>query len=446
MFPGVFTPDSFFTIKQARSQIPLDDFHTITYTLVVKMLTLNGTYLWILTALQIALNIIALWFVIRSLKLFKSRSQELTTTSVLFCLPFFGPFSATFWKDSLYNPLVVIGLIGILKNCLRTNAVNTFDRKKKIVIFFYSSLLTLGSLLRHEGFVILASFAILLFVLSMILKQFRNLRLASCSFFACSLSCILLSTLMINVTDAKKVPSYQRTVSFLLDLQYVNATRPDLLESKTKSILDQISTDKSLSGAANCSGPFGFWDFGFNEQQANLRSSEIPLLWLKTARSDARETMFEGRFCRLKSIMPPIFSNTPTQGYWPTTGIGFNELGIDHGTIGNTFYPAGYSWSYLWRNNGNFVAWPGLHLGLIFLLIIFNSRVREVYRRNHVIFIGVISFVLLRFLALSITVASQEYRYYYLVYLVSMPLLTLAIYDSLNSKKAKLRNVGPKDV
>jgi hypothetical protein len=229
--------------------------------------------------------------------------------------------------------------------------------------------------------------------------------------------------------DAKPVPPYQKTLSFLMDLQYVNSVNPSLLLPKNKNLLDSISYGPSLQSAGICSGSFDFYSDGFNEIIANQNSKQILFIWLEEIRLDSRETMLEARFCRGASSMPFFLTKPPIASWWPTVGIGPNSMGYSHSEFKKFVYPISFAWSYIWKVNSGILAWPGLHITLVFILFIFTIAGRKLIG-NSVIQLMLI-FCISRFILIFFSAASQEFRYYYAVYFLSIPILSFFVFERL---------------
>jgi hypothetical protein len=149
-----------------------------------------------------------------------------------------------------------------------------------------------------------------------------------------------------------------------------------MLKPEIKVVLDEISSGPSLAGAASCSNPYNFWNIGFDEKAANAHVYEIPKFWLQSMDSNARDTILKARFCRTSSVTPWPISKLPEHGYWPTVGISPNQGLFSHPVWLYPIYLAGYVWAYLWGINGNLIAWPGLHL-IIVAIILFRLRSRN---------------------------------------------------------------------
>jgi hypothetical protein len=230
-----------------------------------------------------------------------------------------------------------------------------------------------------------------------------------------------------SVTKATPTPEYDRTLSVLLDLQYVNANEPELLLPASRALLNQISSGSSLKSASTCSSSGDFFGPGFNAEVAKQNYLKILQVWFDEVQSDSRETLLKSRSCRIKSALPPIFSGAPTNSAWPTIGISQNTFGYSHPKFTNFIYPLGYAWNYLWKINGSFLGWPGLHLLAVFMILFFTNLGSRL--RKHLWLQIVSTFIISRFMVLIVTSASQDFRYYYMVYFLSLPLITLYLIE-----------------
>lgn len=441
MFPAVLTPDSFSVIQDVRSG-EFSSFHTLSYLLFVRVISLGGTAIFLVALIQLILNYFTLYLFVRLLfQSVLSKIRIIFLTSALFFTPFFGPISATVWKDNPFNSLTLIGLILLLENFYGHNR-QFGDRRNFVAI----GTLALGSTFRHDGPWTLLLFGIvMLFVSCIRIKQkSRRARLIAGSIILAFISSLFISAISSSVVNSKPVPKYLRTVSFLLDLVYVNSNYPGMLKPEIKLVLDEISSGPSLAGAKSCSNTYNFWNSGFNQKAADKYVYEIPKYWLRSMDSNARDTILKARFCRTSSITLWPISRVPEFGYWPTVGISPNSENFSHPVWVYPFYLAGYVWSYLWSINGNLIAWPGLHLLLTMLILL---RLRNKHAISHVTFrIGIALFLyfLSRSTILFLTTASQEFRYLSGVYFLSLPLIAMNVFLHI-SKIRKGRREFPLD-
>jgi len=428
MFPGIMTPDSYYTILQSRGDLPLNSLHTIAFSLYVKFFSFNGKAIYVVTLVSLVLSIIALYGIIRLI--FCSNSQKFTIylTAIIFLTPFFGPFSVSIWKDNVYTSVTIIGLIFIVKHCK-----NPLQDKRNLFMGF--GCLTIGSLFRSEGFLvtILLGFLIGVFILTKSIKVNKYISLVLIISGTIS---FLIQNLANNQFDELPEPTYQRSYAFLLDLQYVNSVHPELLQPTTKKILDGISSGSSLESAGNCTGPWDFLGDGFNQTSANSYHLKILRIWLDEAKLDARETLLSARYCKVKPIIPFPFGGIPTESWWPTIGISPNNLGYTHPEFTTYIYPIGYAWNYLWKMNGNLLAWPGLHFSFVIFFVFFTGLGRR-YRSNNIIKI-LFLLVFVRFSTFLIVAGSQEYRYYQMIYYLSIPFLTYIVVNKFKENNPKI--------
>lgn len=415
------TPDSHYTILQSRGELPLNSLHTIAFSLYVKFFSFGGKAIYVVTLLSLALSITALYGVIRLI--FSNNSQKFTIclTALIFLTPFFGPFAVSIWKDNVYTSVTIIGLVFIVKHCK-----NPLQDKRNLFLGF--GCLTIGSLFRSEGFLLIILLGLLISVFTLT-KSISVGKYVGLILVASGAISFLLQSLADNQFDELPKPTYQRSMAFLLDLQYVNSVRPELLQPTTKKILDEISSGPSLKGAGSCSGPWDFYGDGFNQTSANSNHLKILRIWLDEVKLDARETLLSARYCKVKPIIPFLFGSIPTESWWPTIGISPNNLGYTHPAFTTYTYPIGYAWTYLWKINGHLLAWPGLHLSFV-IFFIFFTRLGRTYRSSN-IFKLLFLLISIRFLTFLIVAGSQEYRYYQMIYYLSIPFLTYVVLNKL---------------
>jgi hypothetical protein len=238
-----------------------------------------------------------------------------------------------------------------------------------------------------------------------------------------------------DFTQSIPKPAWQSNMNFLIDLQYVNSTKPDVLLPQTREVLEKISQGGSLNSAKTCSGAFDFLGDGFNERLANQYAGKITQMWIEEMLSESREYILEARFCRARSALPPLISHPPTAGWWPTIGIGPNTLGVERPTWANFTYPVGYFWNYIWKNNGSVLAWPGLHLFIVLIIVLNRSIGLKLLNSSAIQIIFV--FILVRFILIPNLAVSQEFRYYSLVYYISLPFMSFYLLENYLKRKVK---------
>jgi len=433
LFPAVLTPDSYSVIAFVRSE-SVSGFHTVAYELFVKVLSVNGRAIYVVSLFQLILNYYALYLTTKFIfnRIFRYPVDCYLITSLLFATPFFGPISMTIWKDNPHNAFIIIGGIKLIEIFVSYK----FKSKNSRRIWVYISVIAIGALFRHEAFAVFLVLAALLIMFSL-LKVVSQKTLLNASVIALIIAALSLcvNSLAQSALNSKPVPKYQRTLSFLLDLEYVNSKFPKMLDDDSQQILSEISSGSSLQGARDCDSPFNFWGPGFDESKANKYSTQIPSIWLAALKSNARDTVLEARFCRTTSFTLWPFSKMPSSGFWPTTGISPNEIGFENPRITFPLYTLAFAWSYVWGVNGNLIAWPGLHLGLLLLVNIYVLTMKSISRRLKFGLSIVTAFFLSRSIVLFITVASQEFRYQSGLYFLTMPIIAGLVLTCLKPRK-----------
>ena len=428
MFPGVMTPDSHYTILQSRGEVPLNSLHTIAFSLYVKFFSINGNAIYVVTLVSLVLSMTALYGVIRLIFINNSQKFTICLTALIFLTPFFGPFAVSIWKDNVYTSVTIIGLVFIVKHCK-----NPLQDKGSLFLGF--GCLTIGSLFRGEGFILVTLLGLLISVFTLA-KSISVGKYVGLVLVASGAISFLLQNTVNNKFDELPKPTYQNSFAFLLDLQYVNSVRPELLQPTTKKILDEISSGPSLKSAGSCTAPWDFLGEGFNQESANAYHLKILGLWLDELKLDARETLLSARYCKVKAIIPFPFGGIPTASWWPTIGISPNNFGYTHPAFTTYIYPIGYAWTYLWRVNGNLLAWPGLHLSFVIFFIFFTRLGRKYRSRN--IFKLLFLLVSIRFSTFLIVAGSQEYRYYQMIYYLSIPFLAYIILNKFRESNTRV--------
>jgi hypothetical protein len=438
MFPAVLTPDSFSVIGLIRSE-EFNSFHTLSYLMFVWILSIGGKAIYLVALIQLFMNYLALYLSVRVFfRNYVSNTRIILVTSTLFATPFFGPISATIWKDNPFNSLTLIGLILLLENFYTDNY--QFRNRKNLAAI---GLLAVGSTFRHDGPWTLILFGIVLLTLGLVKIRRNGMKIVligvSLGFaFIFSLS---ISSVASGLVKSEPVPRYQKTLSFLLDLQYVNANHPEMLKPEIKASLDEISSGPSLEGAKSCSNTYNFWNPGFNQDAADKYVYEIPKFWLKSMDSNARDTILKARFCRTSSVTPWPISRVPEYGYWPTVGISPNSENFSHPIWAYPLYLAGYVWSYLWGINGNLIAWPGLHLTLTFFILLRLRSRNTISRPTVQVSALLLVYFFCRSAILFLSTASQEFRYLSGVYFLSLPLILFNVFSYVTKIKQERRSL-----
>lgn len=438
MFPAILTPDSFSVIGFIRSG-EFSSFHTLSYLMFVWVLSIGGKAIYLVALIQLFMNYLALYLFVRVFfRNYISNTGIILVTSTLFATPFFGPISATIWKDNPFNSLTLIGLILLLENFYNDNY--EFRSKKNLAAI---GLLALGSTFRHDGPWTLILFGAVLLALGLVKIKRNGMKiiLLAVSLGFAFISSLSLSAVASGLVKSEPVPKYQRTLSFLLDLQYVNANYPEMLKPEIKASLDEISSGSSLEGAKSCSNTYNFWNSGFNQEAADRYVYEIPKFWLKSMDSNARDTILKARFCRTSSVTPWPISRVPENGYWPTVGISPNSENFSHPIWAYPLYLAGYVWSYLWGVNGNLIAWPGLHLSLTFFILLRLRISNSISRLTVHISALLLLYFFCRSAILFISTASQEFRYLSGVYFLSLPLILFSVFSYVSKIKQVRRKL-----
>jgi hypothetical protein len=229
-----------------------------------------------------------------------------------------------------------------------------------------------------------------------------------------------------KITNFQTPSNFYKTQSFFLDLEYANSNFPETIPSEIKKVLQKITTERTLVGITACRDPQNFYTSTFNLEYAESEWLNMPKYWLQALSSNSREVILFSRICRTSSVLPVPFSYIPQSGYWPTIGMSPNILRPDRPFFIERFvYPIGWVWSQIWRINGNLIGWPGLHLTVIIVFLIFRFR-RGVHGNTdtkNAIMLVPLTFLMARSFVLFWTVGGQEFRYFAHVYFISIPLI-----------------------
>ena len=425
LFPAVLTPDSYQILSLIRDG-RYSDVHTLSYELLVQLLGFKGQALYMVTISQSVLSYYALYLVNSFLfgDLCSSR-KVFVTTSIMYSTPFFGPIGMTLWKESLSTSLVIISLIKILPYFFgRTNKSNNS------YLVPWSFLFILALTFRHEapfGFLILCGLLFSCSFLKYFSSNSKMLKRLSVYIFLISTLSIGFSSINSRLVHSEPTDRYMTSISFLLDLEYVNSRYPEMLAPRSREILTLISSGPSLKGAASCDNPYNFWSEGFDVRQANIHALEFPGLWLQAAQGNPRDSLLKARFCRIASFLPWPFSSAPRYGYLPTTGISPNDLGYENPVPLFPLYTLAFTWSYLWSVNGNLLGWPGLHFSVILFSAYFLKDRFSIFKKHRIFLTVFLLYFISRIMILSLVSPSSEFRYLNSVYYFSLPVFAMLI-------------------
>lgn len=410
-FPARLSPDSIDVISQGVSN-SINNTHTVSYVYLVKIVGIGGNAIWLVSLFQLCLTTFSLYLFITVVSPRTPKERALLITAGLLATPFIGPIASTLWKDSVYNPLLLIGISLLIKS--RANIKNSS--------FYYSTIvLCIASMFRHEAWISNIILCALLLIFSAISKTI-NLSKFVLPILVAAIIGPIASNAFVTISGAGPSAKWVSTSAFLKDLQHVNLTNPGTLNVSDRRLLDAISNGQSKENARDCTGASGIvFAEGFNSMLADKHYLEIGKMWLRNLLGDAGPLLMKAHICGVQAFLPPPISTGPSATFWINDEIvtpNVLEIGVKEIIPGVRLLSQ--AWIGIWSNNAKYIAWPGLHLLIIFLLC-FNLR--NVISRDALAIICFVS--LARIVTFLIFATAQDFRFVQIVYMFSLPLIWL---------------------
>ena len=440
-WPAVMTADSFDSWNQLQTN-SYGDWHPVTFTLYLKIISLNGLTPGLVSCFQLLLFSYTFFRIFKLLKPEWKSSRHLNLVSCMMILPFFGNMAVTIWKDVPYTIFCVLGLILIIEGKKLGSRGNSFG-----VV-----LTGIGSTFRHEGVYVLG----LVFLFLIFYSVYNRVMMRSTSLIyviakSIALSIVLswiFSTTSVSLTNAVKMPSWTRHLSFVADLGYVAATAPEKLNPKTLSIILEISSGDSLSAAKNCDTSTGIvYSSGWSGPAVEKYEGQILSLWLKEAQSKAGQDLMYAHFCRGAAFLPPPFSTGLRGSFWEWTWWGSepnnifpNLENLRSSPLVPQLEPIASGWRGLWWANGRTFAWPGLHLMIGFCLLLFLRR-REIIPSKIWVLFG---YLVSTHLVLVMFGSVPAFRYAIATHLFSLTLIGITVVEFGRGNPQILNGITPK--
>ncbi|CAN2169789.1 hypothetical protein MCEMRE22_00039 [Candidatus Nanopelagicaceae bacterium] len=412
-YPAILSFDSLEIWKDVSSS-NFGDAHTFTYEFLIYLFSIGGRFLAAATLVQSILLYVALYFSVGHFFSNWKAGKKILLTSSLYVTPFFGPYGVTLWKDTVFASLTIIGIFLIINS-------NKYNSTKYLLGVIS---LTLGTLCRHEAWLTLLIVIIVLGTINLcgwiITERITLLALGI------ALLLVLASNIVIfNTESIEKTPSWGKYVTLLTEIEYVASKYPEVVNEVDLKKLHSISAGLSFENIKKCESINGMiYSKGFSSSMAEKYSNQIPQIWLRIARSGGAAYLGEARYCRINSFLPPPFGKAPKHGYWIDNGIVQpNSQNLTQKSLIPYLNYLLLFWSFLWQANGSLIAWPGLQL-LIFLLCTGFLFKHKLLSKSHFL---LSTFLISRTFTLLLTAVAQDFRYQFLLNLISIPLLTFAV-------------------
>jgi hypothetical protein len=408
-YPATMSVDSVLVWNEVKT----GDFsvtHTLAFEVYVWLLSLGGKYLFLVSTFQLALTSTVVFQYISFFCRGKYSSKVVVNlTSIIVFTPFAGANAVTLWKDIPFTLLILLGTLQLIKSELNYKTY-----------LIGGALIGFGALFRREGFVLFfimfSTLTVFLFFVKQGRKTIFKLAIVFLGTFLFSAS---LSSLSSSFVGDSKSSSWVKYAAMLHDLEWIANSDPSLLGEKDLRILNLISSGLSASRSTDCLSVNGLvYSSGFSEHFANFYSRDIPKMWFKAVNSSAANEIAKVRYCRNSAFLPVPIGSPLANGYW-----------VDHGSLGtfeaknpvmNIFSKLGLFWIFAWSGNGSIVAWPGIHICSLLVLVFVHVRINKASKKSYLL--SILAFA--RLLTLLLVGVAQDYRYQYMTTLISVILLT----------------------
>jgi hypothetical protein len=398
-FPARMSSDSITTWDQVINANYHND-HPVFYTFYVKILSMDGRYVWMVALFQIFLTV----FILQ--RIFKGFDFNSITVSTLIFLsiltPVFGAFVTTIWKDVPFSLFLLLSAV-YAKDYLISRSNRDLAK--------FAVLLTIGISFRHNGWLLAIALIPVGFLVLRTIARVKGLKkiglVVACSILASQ----LISNALIVATDTVREEKFLSYLSFATDLAYISSAHPVKSTPEIDRLVGTFSTGDSFTGAANCTGvgymiiPNGFLKSGIEQN-----SRQILTVWLESTTSKLN-LILEARKCRALPFLPPPLIDHPVHPTWLANGIYQpNEFALAPQRVALPFIGLLTSWEKLWQKYALIVAWPGA-LGLFGTLILgFFSR-KKTGTSSYLLGRILIVLVWSTLLPLSVIALAPDYRY-----------------------------------
>lgn len=360
-FPINMSPDSLDIWGQVKNN-SFSNSHPVTYTIFVKIFSLNGYSLSLISLFQLCLFSYAIY--ITTFTVTKdSKKSKLITTLIIF-IPTGGSFATTLWKDVPFTSFLLIGFSLL--------AVSKFNKKYTLAIFF----LTLGASFRHNGFFLLLVVCLIMLLIKLIYRHSLRFKLISVILLSSLLSLPLMQT-VVKIVDAKPSAAWLTWSPMLADLAYIASRTENSKFNNIHELVATYSKDESLQRAADCTSVNGLiFSRGFDDSNLILNLPKIQTEYLKFI-YDSPEIFSRLHFCRANSFIPPPFSKGPNYLYWTQLQIiQPNIFELKQNPPIKFVRNIGVVLWDIWNENGQILLWPGFFALLsLFSFRNFNSKI-----------------------------------------------------------------------
>ena len=409
------SPDSLNVWGQVLSSDYSND-HPVTYTIFVKIFSIGGRYLPLVSFVQLLIlsaGILSVCFT-----LLKNISLSMYITSLIMLAPTAGALATTLWKDVPFVGLILIGLALLIKN----------------FHFFGLLCLSLGASFRHNGWVMLL--AIAAFLILAIIFRIGNFKKYIFKILLAGILSLFIISISAKLVEAKPASTWLTWSPALADLAYLAARTPNN-DSNIHETVALFSTGESLNRAADCTSINGMvFSPGFNSSGLDRNLDRVVGEFLILLKSDPL-LVLRLHLCRSQAFIPPPISSGPSYFYWTQKiVIEPNEYELKPNPPISLIRELGLRIWGLWDSNPTYLLWPGFVVigSSIFLIL----NIRNILMRSREIWLFFFLTMWGALLSIIPWSAAQDFRYALLSYLIAQIFILVTIFEIFKTLKRKI--------
>lgn len=413
-WPMSMSPDSLDVWEQVKNGVYRND-HPVTYTIFVKIFSLGGNFLPLVSAVQLMLLSAGILFA--CFTILRNFPVSMFITSIIMLAPTAGALATTLWKDVPFTSLILIGSSLVVKNF---NFIG--------VIF-----LSIGASFRHNGWLLLLTIAILIALLLI----FRNnlLKRYLWILITASTASFLIIIMSAKLMDAKPASTWLTWSPALADLAYIASRTPNDA-SEIHETVALFSTGDSLTRSADCTSINGMvFSDGFKKNNLDKHLGKILQEFLTLVRSNP-QLILRLHLCRAQAFIPPPISSGPSYFYWTQMIIiEPNDFKLTPNPPFPFIRELGLKIWGLWDSDLKLLLWPGLVtlISSFAFLINIKSRLKQ---RGEIWTFWIIAMWGALFSIIPWS-AAQDFRYALFSYLIAQIFILVTILEIFQSRKLK---------
>jgi hypothetical protein len=414
-WPISMSPDSIDVWGQVQNGEYRND-HPVTYTIFVKIFSLGGIFLPLVSAIQIL--VLSFGILITTYTLLKNLELSTYITSIIVLAPTVGSLATTLWKDVPFVGLILIGLSLLIR---RSNTLGVL-------------ILTLGASFRHNGWLMLFSIAGIILIAAVVKNQYLK------TYFWKIISAGIISYLIIisvsKLSDAKPASTWLTWAPAMADLAYLASRTPNDASNIHETVALYSSGD-SLARSADCTSVNGMaFSSGFNKLELDGKMNQIIREYIKLIETNPK-LILQLHQCRAKAFIPPPFSTGPSYYYWTEMNIIWpNDYNLVPNPPIQKIREMGLALWMLWDSNLKILLWPGLISLIASLIFLANSLKRSNFNNESWMF-----WFLTMWAALFSVIPwsnAQDFRYALLSYLLAQIIILVTLVETSTFFKGKI--------